>query len=501
MNSVLFLITLLASVNYTGGFEEGDWVNFTNFRYVTSATMDQTIVYFGTTGGVIRYDKFTEEWLDPLTITDGIPNERIDNIAYDPEWDRIWVATLSGNAYYDPTIQRWYSGGEFPTQYARNDYHPGNFAILNTQFGYFYQDGYISDRYGRRFQLTRGIADDFDNLYVGTWGMGPMHINTRYNDLDLIPYGPYGDNISTIVRVGDDFWLGDGGFSLGSGALSVFNTKNKEWRWFQPRYTDGLASAKLINGWGDKNIVWLGTEYGLVRYEKKNDSFTTFADNTSLPSVNVLSVAVGPEYVFTGTVNGLGYIEKTKKKKRGNRSNKENEDSLAQLENLNRERFIGWRINDLKIIGDYLYIASDRGALRKELNNNSRFTYLETEDSKLSTEILEIIAQGDSLYFLTHNDIVIINTKTEQSSIVTDLSYFPEWRLRRIATDGKNIWAATNIGLWKYRISDGYRRLFTAGDGMISDDIRGMVLDGDYIWLATPRGLIRFLWNDPSRGD
>jgi hypothetical protein len=36
---------------------------------------------------------------------------------------------------------------------------------------------------------------------------------------------------------------------------------------------------------------------------------------------------------------------------------------------------------------------------------------------------------------------------------------------------------------------------------MISDDIRGMVLDGDYLWLATPRGLIRFHWNDPRRGD
>jgi ligand-binding sensor domain-containing protein len=146
-------------------------------------------------------------------------------------------------------------------------------------------------------------------------------------------------------------------------------------------------------------------------------------------------------------------------------------------------------------------MASDRGALRKKLNDDSKFTFLATEDGKLSTEIREIIAQGDSLYFLTHNDIVVVNTETEESSIVTDLSYFPEWRIREIATDGKNIWAATDIGLWKYRINDGYRRLFTAGDGMISDDIRGMVLDGDYLWLATPRGLIRFHWNDPRRGD
>lgn len=500
MTVSLLLITLLTSINYTGNFEEGDWVNFTKFRFVSCATMDQSIVYFGTTGGVIRYDKFTGEWLDPLTVTDGIPNERIDNIAYDPEWDRVWVSTTSGDAYYDPTLERWYTGSEFPAEYARNDYNQGDFSILNTQFGYFYQDGYVSDRFGRRYQLTRGIADDFDNLYVGTWGTGPVHINTRYNDLNMIPYGPYEDNISTVIKVGDDFWLGDGEAALSSGALTLFNIRKGEWQWFEPRYTDGLASSRLINGWGDKNMAWLGTEYGLVRYNRKNGEFTAFADNSALPSVEVLSVAVGADYVFTGTAYGLGYVDKTGRKKPDKEADSEDEDSLTRQERL-RERFIGWRINDLKIIGNYLYMATDRGALRKSLDSNTDFVYLETEDSKLSTEIREIIAQGDSLYFLTHNDIVVVNTKTEESSIVKDLSYFPEWRLRQVATDGKNIWAATDIGLWKYRIHDGYRRLYTAGDGMISDDIRGMVMDGDYIWLATPRGLIRFFWNDPSRGD
>ena len=146
MNALLIFAAILSSINYTGNFEEGDWVNYIDFRFVTCVTMDQSMVYFGTTGGVIRYDKYDKKWLDPLTITDGIPDERIENIAYDPEWDRIWVQTSLGNAYYDPTIQKWYSGGDFPSQYARNDYNQADFAILNTPFGYFYQDGYISDR-------------------------------------------------------------------------------------------------------------------------------------------------------------------------------------------------------------------------------------------------------------------------------------------------------------------------------------------------------------------
>ena len=244
----LVFLAILASTNYTGGFEEGDWVTFTDFRYVTSAATDQTIVYFGTTGGVIRYDIFAKKWMEPLTVTDGIPNERVDDIAYDPEWDRIWVKTPSGDAYYDRTLERWYLGGEFPSRYAHNDFNAANFSLLNTGFGYFYQDGYISDRYGRSYMLTRGAADNFDNLFVGTWGLGPVRINTRYNDLELLRYGPYDYDISNVVRIGNEFWLGDGTVELGGGALTRFNIRSGEWEWYEPRYTDGLASANLING-------------------------------------------------------------------------------------------------------------------------------------------------------------------------------------------------------------------------------------------------------------
>ncbi len=507
MNLACLIFSFIVSIGYTGGFEEGDWVTYTNFRYVTSVAMDQTTVYFGTTGGVIRFDKFTKEWLNPLTITDGIPDSRIENIAYDPDWNRIWVSTRMGNAYYDPTLQRWYSGGEFPEGLARNDYHPRDYGILNMEFGYFYQDGYLTDRNFQKYQLTRGEADDFDNLYVGTWGWGPVLINTRYKDLEMIPFGPYGENITRIVSIGDEFWLGDGGGDLTSGALSMFDLRDGVWRWFQPRYTDGLGTAKLTDGWGDKKNVWLGTNYGLVRYDKNNNSFRTYADNTSLPSVNVLSVAVGPKYVFTGTNNGIGYIEKAKKKKRSKNkkssdlSMKKNSVSEKPSPDAQRDRFIGWRIYDLKLIGDYLYMASDHGALRKKLDESSRFEYINTEDDLLSTDIYDIIGLRDSLYLLALHDVVIINTKTEESSIITDPSYFPDWRLRKIATDGVNLWAATEIGLWKYRLKDGYARMFTAGDGMVSDDVRDIYLDGDYIWLATPLGLIRFYWNDSGRVD
>ncbi len=508
MVSLTAILTFAAILNYSGDFEEGDWVNYINFRYVTAVAMDQTIVYFGTTGGVIRYDRYAKKWLDPLTVTDGIPAGWIDNIAYDPEWDRVWVTTPDGNAYYQPIFKTWYRGGDFPYELARNDFDSRAFPLLNTEFGYSYQDGRFRDFNMQEFPLTRGVEDDYDNLFVGTWGMGPAIINTRYQDLSIIPYGPYSTDISTIIKIGDELWMGDGLGDPAAGAISKFDRLTGKWQWFQPRYVSGLASSRLTSAAGGNSIIWLGTEYGVVRYDKKNDSFTTHGDFSMLPSVTISSVAEDSLRVFAGTDNGLGYISS---KYSGSISKSEepadsaNSGVTGVSENptiqFQEQRLIGWRINNVEIIGQYLYLATDKGALRRLLDQSAEFEYVNTPDRMLSTEIYDIASKGDSLYFVTRNDILIVDLKTEDYSTIIDHKYFGQWHLRRIEVDRKNIWAATDIGLWKYRLKDGYSRLFTVGDGMISDDVRNIVLDGDYIWIATPGGLIRFYWNDPGRID
>jgi len=246
----------------------------------------------------------------------------------------------------------------------------------------------------------------------------------------------------------------------------------------------------------------------MVRYDKKNNSFTAYADFSTLPSVIISSVADDSLWVFAGTDNGLGYIGRkssgstSKGEEPSDSTNKGDtgpgSDSTIEFQ---QQRLIGWHIYNVEIIGQYLYLATDRGALRRLLDENAEFEFVNTPNRMLSTEIYDIVSNGDSLYFVTRNDILIIDLKTEDYSTITDHSYFGQWRLRRIEVDGRNIWAATDIGLWKYRLKDGYSRLFTVGDGMISDDVRNIALDGDYIWIATPGGLIRFFWNDPGRID
>jgi ligand-binding sensor domain-containing protein len=508
MTLITAIVIGVASLGYTGMFEEGDWVNYTNFRFVTSAATDRDIVYFGTTGGVIRYDRIAGKWLEPLTVTDGIPDEHVDNIAYDPEWDRVWVSTPNGAAYYQPSFERWYTGGEFPSNLARNDFNPGLYPLLATEFGYSYQDGQLTDPYLQRYSLTRGVSDGYDDLFVGTWGLGPVVINTRYRELKLISFGPYNNDVSAAVELGDLIVTGSGFGDATSEGLTFYDKRTGRWQWYEPRLITGLASSRLTSAVESNDAIWLGTTYGLVRYSKTDSTFRTFADFSFLPSEYISSVARDSVLVYAGTDNGLGYIDlKGRRKHEGKDEPPDSADLRKSAGNAGsadapaKERLLGWHINRVRTIGQYLYVASEEGALRRRINDGGKFEFLNTPDGMLSTEIFDIASSGDSLYFATRDDIVIINTKTEEYGTVTDQRYFGSWNILEIVPDGENIWSATDIGLWKYRLSDNYSRLFTAADGMISDDIRTIFLDGDYIWIATPEGLIRFFWNDPGRID
>ncbi|MGB2989182.1 MAG: hypothetical protein WBC98_04420, partial [Candidatus Zixiibacteriota bacterium] len=60
--SVLCVFILSTLAHSKRKYLEGDWVSYSVFRYVTSIAYDFDQVYFGTTGGVTRYDRFNHHW-------------------------------------------------------------------------------------------------------------------------------------------------------------------------------------------------------------------------------------------------------------------------------------------------------------------------------------------------------------------------------------------------------------------------------------------------------
>ena len=60
---------------------------------------------------------------------------------------------------------------------------------------------------------------------------------------------------------------------------------------------------------------------------------------------------------------------------------------------------------------------------------------------------------------------------------------------------------ATEDGVYKYDLHGQRWRHFGVRDGLVGSRVYDILLDGDYVWFGTNRGLTRFYWNNPYRAD
>jgi ligand-binding sensor domain-containing protein len=302
------------------------------------------------------------------------------------------------------------------------------------------------------------------------------------------------------------------GPSEGSDAgISMCDTSLQSWHWYAQAYTKGLPSADLTCAVGDDKVTWLGTDLGLVRYDNESEEFSSYTHFAQFATTTVTALAADSAWVYVGTDNGLGYVSRFYEKKPKKRKSEDTAsvqtapspvDSAKSTTPLSGINYLqGWYIYCMKIMDGYLYVGTDRGALRRPLGDYGNFTTVNTSDNMLSGDILDISQVGDTILFAARSEIIMIDSKTGRSTNLTELTHFGDWHIRKITADSGHVWAATDAGLWMYRFSDGYKRLFTTNDGMISSDVRSLELAGDYLWMATPKGIVRFLWNRSGRVD
>jgi len=446
------------------------------------------IIYFGTTGGIIRYEKYARIWLDPLTTTSGLVSNYIRELAYDHQYNELWAVTDYGVYKYNIIFESWTSESVFPEHLVVNDWNPARFTSLFTPFEYNYNDGYISDPRMRQYPITVGLDDEFDLMFVGTWGMGPGIIDTRHKDFKPIIYGPYNSNISRVIEIDGLLWMGND-YTKSERSITTYNRKTGEWNYYESEFIIGLDNAEITSGINTEDHTWLGTLNGLIRISG-NNSFNTIRTFKGLPSNEIYSVTRYGGYLYVGTDNGIGILHLSG----------DLPDSTFKLPLAEEFLLRGFRVNDMLEFKGTLYIATDDGVFSYD-PTRPQFLKLDTPAADLAWGANDIYQDGTNLYFGARFGVVTVNPKTDTSLVATDHSLSGGWSINQVYGDEENIWAATNIGLWRYRKRDGYTYLYTVADGLPVDDINSLVIDGDYFWLGTRAGLIRFFWNAPGRGD
>lgn len=517
----LFILHFSFGIASSQIYRPEDWVSYIDSRYVTSIAGDLQTIYVGTLGGVLRYDRMTEEWIDPLTQASGLGGSSVQLIAIDRLTSQPWFLTEEALAVYQPLSYHfshftslgdlspkevqsigmnpdaiWLEGGSKKVKFDRGRRvweSVSNFPEEIEWFGkrdpdsldnpkYRFLSPYtVQDKKFREYPMTALIKDGKD-LWVGTWGYGVFRYSTFSFLGEKLLSGLSHSNVEAMAKEGESLWFG------GSGVTLWNREESASGRWhhidvevgFKPVLT-GVTSILTEPDSGAHDSggrVWFGTSDGLIRYQVKDGFWKTLRKFHGLPHNSVTALALDGEEIWIGTKRGLGKISRYG----------ERVISIKELKDL--------EIYDLYVQPDYLWVATSSGVFLLN-KGEGKWGILEDPEGNTGFGTTALEGDGDLIWFGTLIGVLVYDTKEKRWDRFSSELFLPNRRINDFAADEENLWVGTDGGVAKYRKGERTWQTYTISDGLISNVVKAILLDGDYIFFATPKGVTKFYWNDP----
>ena len=482
--TLIGLVLVVAGSAYGRDAHE-DFVTWSDFSYVKSIASSMDRVYFVTTAGILRYDKMRGRWEDPMSGSRGIDHRDIRRAWVDEFDDQLVAETSTGLYEYDELFDRWYSIEELPN-HAQRQNHPRPSPTMHAPLGSTYSnDGQIIDNAGRVFPLSDVLDDRSGTLWLGTWGYGPARAGAASEMIEMMPCGLVQDRVNTIVLIDNSVLVSGAVVTNGRSGITVFDSEESSFEYIESGLFPDFPAVDVNCLAGNERWIYVGTPQGLLYLDGFSHRVArSYSRRSGLPDDNVISLAAAGDSLFVGTAWGVGLLT--------------NDGDSVRV--VGASRFAGATVYDLVVTGGELWIASSNGAYRLNLNSG-KLQYLRDPAAMLTGDVFDIEASGDDLWFASRDGVLRLDRST--GDIETFDMILPDRELHAIAANETILAAGSAQGLMLVYHDDERRtrRLFTTDDGLASNRIFSLAIDGDYIWVGSSAGLTRFWWNDPDRID
>jgi ligand-binding sensor domain-containing protein/signal transduction histidine kinase len=235
-----------------------------------------SLLWFCTDSGLIRKNLKTGSiyrFLNEAGNSNSLSSELVFTILKDKE-DNLWIGTASGLNYYSGKTQkftRYYPG-------SRNKDSSSNIIMALSK-------------------------DKNSNIWIGTYGGGLYMLNPVSGKFINYKSNPADVNtltnnfISVIMQDVNDLWIG----TYANAGLNKMNVQTKK----VTRYLPGLSISCFYKDKDD--VIWIGTQIGLFRYDKKSDNINSFGENN--PGNNIVQIdaitADNEDNLWISTESGL----------------------------------------------------------------------------------------------------------------------------------------------------------------------------------------------------
>ena len=523
-------------------YQQGDWITYATTRFVRYISIGETFVYFATTGGITRLNKFSYVWDFPWTTSNGLPDNDIFLVAFDANTGYLWAVTKEGISYLEPATQLWknafYDEMGMINQYITSigfgndrkvyvitsdnlwfasDNVTANFQEvsppLSREFiqwhgaeenrsqslpNFFLEDGRFFNAYQqnirdinfRDWQITTWIEDDWNNLWLGTWGLGAAHGNLNTLRMDILNFGLWDDVVDDIEPDNGNYWIAGIQEHNDPTAITLWRGQQTKPRYFEPKLINGISSQEFTSIAADARTVWFGTRTGLIRHDKQKNIWRTLTVADGIGNDRINKVVLDDRFLWVGTESGVAKIHLATV----------GTDSL-RVEKLRFPSHRIVRVFDFAQQDDLLWMATEFGVYVHNKATGEGGYYDGLDENIVWRPTFAISVWGEEVWFGNDWGIYAFNAVTNEWLDPPAKAYETDAGINNILASRQAAWVATNDGVLKYDKSMQRWRRFTVYDGLADNRVYSIELDGDYIYFGTRRGLTRFYWNSPFRTD
>ncbi len=521
-------------------YEQGDWITYGATRFVRHVCIGDQFVYFATTGGIARLNFYTNRFDYPWTVSNGLASNDIYLTAFDFNTGILWCTSKYCTSYLEPASQIWNNvyfdemglgqdriasigfGDDRKVylissrdRWLESHNTSGDFRFSDPStasiiwFGakavrepdppyLFMSDGYmysesdrsITDFELRKFHLTCWVRDRFQNMYIGTWGLGVGVANTATFRLDMLRYGLWDPTVDAIEVDQGAFWLG------GIQEKDVQHAGVTEWvidrkppNYYEAYLHTGFADDKVTSIAADGNTVWFGTRNGLVRYDRNKDIWRTYNQSHHLVDSRINDVMVDKDYVWVATDAGVSRVVK-----------KSVGTDTLRIDIIKYSALGAMHVYDIDQQANLIWMGTEYGIYVYDAVKDSGGFYKGSYGPANQTTFAVSVFDNE-VWFGTEEGVAGFDSEAKDWITGPSRRYDSETVINRILATEAAIWAATDNGVWKFDRLDERWVHYTTADGLPDNRVLSLYPDGDYIWFGTPAGLTQFYWNSPRRID
>ena len=510
-----------------------DWVQYKHSGAVTSLSEGYSYLYIGTeTGGVKRYNLFSNNFDEPITIAQGLKENLITAIHFDHGTGILWVCTTNyihysytregdwsfleiintGLTKYDRIREIgssedyiWIKGNSifvkldrssavvagmfpFPDQLQIN--WSGSYSNrLGNDFNniinnYPVMGGWISsgnsyiDQLGRSIEIMSTLIGRHGDVWVGC--DNGILLQGRQSDEIFypLPTSVPGEDVFGMMISDELLYVGGTKISQGFG-VSWLNKNTNETFTFDFESNINMTPTPIYSILDGKNTLWAGGKNCLLVYDKNDKFWRTLEQNDGIPEGNVTNIAGDSEDIWIASDEGIRRLD--------SKSWKEKPVGFEYL-------FNSLKIYDLELIDKTIWIASRSGLF---LYNSSQPQLINAKDvGKVGFDgfIINVTAlnySDQSLYAVCDAGVINFDFYEKEWILLFPVSFYQDKIITSIEVNNKYLFLGTNDGIIRINKRNGYIREYLFP---FIGTVNQMKLDKNYIWLGTTSGLIKFKW-------